>query len=139
MSIRIYYDDTDFRVEGWRKIVRIIELIIGNENKVSGELSYIITGADSLRKINREFLDHDYDTDVISFNYNDGRIINGEIYVSIEVVRENAINYNVSFRSELLRVLFHGVLHLLGYDDKTKEQKAAMREMEDMWLAKIEE
>ena len=139
MSIRVYYDDTDFRIEGWRRIVSIIELIIANEKKVAGELSYIITSADSLRKINREFLEHDYYTDVISFNYNEGKIINGEIYVSIEVVQENAINYNVSLRNEFLRVLFHGVLHLLGYDDKTKEQEAEMRDMEDMWLEKIGE
>ena len=139
MSIKIFYDDTSFRIRGWRKVVKIIENIIEREKKFTGTLHFIITKDESLRKINVQFLEHDYNTDVISFDYCNCEIINGEIYISIETVKKNAINYKVSFKKELLRVMIHGVLHLLGYDDKTKNQISEIRKMEDMWLNIFEE
>lgn len=134
MSIKIFYDDTNFRIKGWRKVVKIIENIIEREKKISGTLNFIITKDESLRKINVQFLEHDYNTDVITFDYCYCEVINGEIYISIETVKKNAINYKVSLKIELLRVMIHGVLHLLGYDDKTKKQISEIRKMEDMWL-----
>jgi len=134
LSIRIFYDDTNYRLKGWRNAAEIIRKIIGMENKVSGDLSFIITNDKNLRKLNVQFLEHDYNTDVIAFNYNDGIVINGEIYISLETVKQNAINYEISLKNELIRVMIHGVLHLTGYDDKTEEQKLVMRKKEDMWL-----
>jgi probable rRNA maturation factor len=138
LSIRIYYDNTNFRVQGWRKIVKVLNEVIGKEHKISGDLSYIITNDDELRRINIQFLEHDYNTDVITFNYNDGKIINGEIYISIDTVRINALNYNVSLKSEIRRVVLHGLLHLVGYDDKKEEERIVMKGQEDFWLNSLE-
>ncbi len=134
MSIRIYYDETNFRFRGWKKTVKIIQEVIAKEEKISGDLNFIITNDKNLREINVEFLEHDYNTDVISFNYNNGNSINGEVYVSLDRVKENSLNYNVSLKNELFRVIIHGVLHLLGYNDSSEEERSEMRKLEDYWM-----
>jgi rRNA maturation RNase YbeY len=135
LSIRIFYDETKFRLKVWRKTRQIINSIIGEENKRAGNINFIITNDKTLRKINVQFLEHDYNTDVIAFNYTDVDIINGEIYLSLETIKRNSINYNVSLKMEILRVMIHGVLHLVGYDDKSEEESIQMRRMEERWLS----
>jgi probable rRNA maturation factor len=134
LRIRIFYDKTNYRLRGSKIARQFIQRVIRNEGKVSGDLNFIFTSDEELRKINIEYLEHDYFTDVITFDNSEGHIISGEIYISIETVKFNANNYNVSLKDEVLRVMIHGVLHLLGYDDKTEIEISKMREMEGNWL-----
>lgn len=137
MSTKIFYDNTNFRLSGWRKAKVIIDEVIRSEFKVSGDLIFIITNDEMVREINVKFLNHDYNTDVIAFNYNKGNVVNGEIYISIETVQRNSLEYNVHLKEEVLRVIIHGVLHLLKFDDKTEMEKEKMHRMEDFWLGKF--
>jgi probable rRNA maturation factor len=139
LKIRIFYDKTNFRLVGWRKVVKTVEKVIRDANKVSGDLNFIFTNDIELRKINVRFLEHDYNTDVITFNNSVEDVINGEIYISIDTVKRNARVFKVELMKEVERVMFHGILHLLGYDDKTENQSTEMKNLEDYWLEKAEE
>jgi rRNA maturation RNase YbeY len=136
LKIIIFYDEIKYRLSGSSNVKKLIEKVIRNEKKIPGDLSFIITSDDSMIEINREFLEHDYYTDVIAFSDNDGNIINGEIYISIDTVKRNSINYKVSLNQELVRVMIHGVLHLCGYEDDNVKRKSVMREKEEYWLKK---
>lgn len=135
MKIGFHYDTVKFRLREGNAVKKIIARIISDAGLKAGIIEVIFTSDRKVYEINSEFLGHDYYTDIITFNYNEGRTINGEIYISAERVRENAETYGALLKTEIRRVIFHGVLHLCGYDDRTKEEKKKMSEMEEMYLA----
>ena len=139
MSIRIFYDKVSFRIKGWKRVIKVIEKVILNNGKTTGNINVIITDDETLKEINVQFLKHNYYTDVITFDYSIGNAVSGEIYISIDSVKENVLNYNVSLKEEIRRVIIHGILHLVGYNDKQKREKIVMKANEDFWLGKFED
>ena len=123
--------ETDFELENEAHYEDWISRIIESEGFDEGEINYIFCDDEYLHKINVEYLDHDTLTDIISFDYTVGNLIQGDIFVSIERVKDNANDFNVSFDEELKRVLSHGVLHYCGYKDKSPEDEALMRSKEE--------
>lgn len=108
-----------------------IEKIIASEGKELGEINYIFCDDAYLHKINVEYLDHDTLTDIITFDYTEGDLLSSDIFISVERVADNANDFEVSFETELLRVMAHGILHLCGYKDKTEADSQLMRQKEE--------
>ena len=123
--------ETDFELDNESQYEDWISRIIESEGFDEGEINYIFCDDEYLHKINVEYLDHDTLTDIISFDYTVGNLIQGDIFVSVERVKDNANDFNVSFEEELKRVLSHGVLHYCGYKDKSPEDEALMRSKEE--------
>lgn len=109
--------------------------IISLEDLELGDLSFVFCSDDFLYDMNKEYLQHDTLTDIITFDYRVGDLINGEVYISTDRVKENAADFKVSFEEELHRVIIHGVLHICGYDDLSKEEEEQMRSKEDWALS----
>jgi len=126
LNIKFFYDEINFRIKrsGWKKT--FLEKVITDEKRIPGDLIFIFTNDENILEINNMFLAHDYYTDVISFDSSDGNTVNGEVYVSIETVRRNAIEYKVNIDEEIMRVIIHGVLHLCGYRDTEIIEKKKM-------------
>ena len=112
-----------------------LQNLISSENKKLGEINYIFCDDEHLLQVNRDFLQHDYYTDVITFDYVKGKTISADIFVSLPRISDNAKSLSKDFNSELLRVLAHGVLHLCGYKDKTEDEILEMRSKEDYYLS----
>lgn len=127
----IFNYETDFLLENERQYLDWISKVIVSEDKQEGEVNYIFCDDEYLLQINQQYLNHDYYTDIISFDYTIGNEINGDIFISIDRVKENAVDYKVSFREELLRVLSHGILHFCGHKDKTEADEVLMRNKEN--------
>ncbi|MDB4028082.1 rRNA maturation RNase YbeY [Flavobacteriaceae bacterium] len=121
-----FYSETDFNIEDTKALSHWISEIILHENHELGDLTYVFCDDAYLHKLNVQFLNHDTLTDIISFDNSLGKQIHGEIYISVERVKENAGTYQVAFLEELHRVIIHGVLHFCGYKDKTKKQQETM-------------
>jgi probable rRNA maturation factor len=134
LKIRIFYDKTSFRLKGAKKIKEVIEKVIRNVEKIPGDLNFIFTDDNTLKDINLRFLNHDYFTDVITFNYNEKDFINVEVYISIDTVKYNASVYKVNLNEEVCRVIIHGTLHLVGFDDEDQGLRNEMKIMEDIYL-----
>lgn len=127
--------ETDFELDNEILFSEWISKIIVSENKTEGDINYVFCDDEYLYKINLEYLQHDDLTDIISFDYSVGNELHGDIFISVERVRENAIDFQVEFDNELKRVMAHGVLHYAGYKDKTESDSEIMRYKENEKIA----
>lgn len=123
--------ETEFLLENEEAHESWLSRVIASEGKKEGEINYIFCDDDYLVEINQQYLNHDTLTDIISFDYSIGNELHGDIFISVERVLENALDFAVSFEDELKRVLVHGVLHYCGYKDKSEEDEQLMRAKED--------
>lgn len=133
MTIEYNYE-TDFKIDREVYYSDWINRILAIESVKLGNLSYIFCDDAYLIKINQEYLDHDTYTDIITFDYTEGITVSGDIFISVERIKENAEKFEVEFNEELIRVMSHGVLHLIGYKDKTDADAALMREKENQMI-----
>ncbi|MDF1572207.1 MAG: rRNA maturation RNase YbeY [Bacteroidales bacterium] len=138
MPVFFHSETTDFSLEKQHLLQKWIQTILSEHNKQVGNLNIIFTSNDYLLEINRKYLNHNYFTDVISFDDSDGNVISGDIFVSIDQVKINSMFHNVGFINELCRVMIHGVLHLVGFNDANAAQQQVMRELEDHALNVLE-
>ncbi|SDB61755.1 rRNA maturation RNase YbeY [Flavobacteriaceae bacterium MAR_2010_188] len=129
-----YNYELDFNLNDEQSFSSWINSVILSENKKEGEISYIFCDDSYLHKLNMEYLRHDTLTDIISFDYSMGNEISGDIFISVERVKENAVDFEVDFITELKRVMIHGILHYCGYQDKNERDKSNMRAKEDHYL-----
>ena len=136
MEINFFFEkiktfDLNSKVKTW------IEETIQNENKETGEINVIFCSDEHLLKMNVEHLGHDFYTDIITFDYSENDIVSGDLFISKDRVEDNANQFKEPFEKEIHRVIIHGVLHLLGYNDKTEEEQKKMREKENFYLDKL--
>ena len=131
--IHFFYENIEENID--ENLKNWIENIIISEGKKTGEINYIFCDDEYLLKINQDFLDHDYYTDIITFDQVRGKTISGEIFVSLQRIKDNASLISKNYEEEKKRVIAHGVLHLCGYKDKTEEQQKIMRAKEDFYLS----
>ena len=129
--------ETDFQLTDEARIQKWISACIESYGFDEGEINYIFCDDEYLLKLNVEFLKHDTLTDIISFDYTLGKLISGDIYISVERVLENAVKFSQTFENELNRVIIHGVLHYLGFKDKTTADTDVMRQEEETCLSKL--
>ena len=135
--IHFFQEDIDFELRSVQAIRQWLSTVLDEENNKGKRLHYIFCSDAYLLQLNIQYLQHDTLTDIITFSDSrEGQGLAGDIFISIERIRENAALYEVNFEEELRRVMVHGLLHLLGYKDKTKAEKKRMREKEDYYLAK---
>ena len=137
MESNIYYhSECDFQLKDDESITKWLKDAISTEDKELGEINYIFCDDQYLLKKNQEYLQHDTFTDIITFDYTEENRLSADIFISIERVKENAITFAVPFATELRRVIIHGVLHLMGYKDKSEEDAEKMRSKENFYLSK---
>jgi probable rRNA maturation factor len=135
-KVYFFFPYTHFSLRDRQKLKKFIESIFRREGKKLRTLNYIFCSDKALLEINRQYLGHDFYTDIISFDLSEDDITMGEVHISVERVRENAIQFGTSFKQELLRVIFHGALHLCGYTDKNNRNQLKMRKREDYYLSR---
>ena len=134
MAVNFFFHNTSNLLKARKRLKLFIIKLFELEKKQLGSLTYVFCSDEYLLNINKEFLQHNFYTDIITFNLSSATLIDGEIYISAERIKENSKHWKVSIEEELHRVIFHGALHLCGYNDKTVADKATMKEMENKYL-----
>ena len=135
--IRFFNKDIKFTLTDKLLLKKWIKEVVSSYGNRVGDINIILCDDPSILEINNQFLGHDYYTDIITFDYTEEKVINGELYISIDTVRANAQEYGQSFPDELHRVIIHGILHLCGLDDHCEEDIKEMREAENLSLEKL--
>ena len=135
MAISFYSEELSFTLPQKRNRAKWLLSVARSEGKKAGSIQYVFVSDQKILEINQEYLKHDYFTDIITFPYEEGDILSGDIFISVDTVKSNAVEYNQTFEDELDRVISHGLLHLLGYDDRTEVQQKQMRLKEEDCLA----
>ncbi|MBR3567538.1 MAG: rRNA maturation RNase YbeY [Salinivirgaceae bacterium] len=133
--VNFFFEDTDEFEINKPEVEKNIEKLVTNENRILGDVNYILCSDAYLLDINRQYLNHDYYTDVISFDYCEENVISGDIFISVDTVADNAKEYGTTFENELERVMIHGVLHFVGYNDKSDDEVKVMRAKENQYLS----
>jgi probable rRNA maturation factor len=136
MTLQIY--NTTKREIPEQMLEKALLLVLENEGCTVESIVGVYCGNKMIQRINREFLGHDYPTDTITFRYNKGSDIDGEFYISLDVVKENAARFAADFRQELLRVTVHSALHLIGYDDQSPDDRTVIQEKESFYLNRFD-
>ena len=134
MSIKYFNEDVPLPKIKKRRTSNWIKETILLEEKIVGDVSFIFCSDNYLLEVNKKYLTHDYYTDIITFDYVEGELISGDIFISTDRVKENAKEFSTTTENELNRILLHGILHLLGYKDKIKKDKEFMTSKEDYYL-----
>ena len=132
--IRYFQEDIRFELKQKMRNNQWLKMVAGSEMRRLGAVNIIFCSDNYILDVNMKYLQHDYFTDIITFDYCEKDVLSGDLFISIDSVRENARFYGVEFADELDRVMVHGLLHLIGYDDLTEEQTAQMREKENYYL-----
>lgn len=132
--ISYHFENTDFVFRERELNNRWLRTVAESEMKRIGDIAIIFCSDGYLLDVNRKYLGHDYFTDIITFDYCEGERLSGDLFISVDSVRENAVEYGTEFGNELNRVMVHGLLHLIGYDDHTEEDVKTMREKENQYL-----
>ena len=133
--ISYHFQDTDFIFRQKTLNNKWLRLVAESEIRRIGDISIIFCSDNYILDINQKFLQHDYFTDIITFNYCEGDRLSGDLFISVDTVKENALEYGSDFNEELNRVIVHGVLHLIGYDDHSEDDIAEMRRKENYYLS----
>ena len=135
-KVCFFFQEVKVNLAKRTEVKKYLQSIFKSEGKKIKSINYIFCTDKALLEINRQFLNHDFYTDIITFDLSETEVIEAEIYISIDRVKDNALQLGVSFKLELHRVIFHGVLHLCGYKDKSKAEKNKMRGKEEFYLKK---
>lgn len=132
--VSYFFEETDFKFKNRRLNNAWLKTVAGSEVKKLGDINIIFCSDNYILDVNQRYLQHDYFTDIITFDYCEGDVLSGDMFISVDSVRENSLFYGTEFENELNRVIVHGLLHLIGYDDHTDDDIKTMREKENYYL-----